>query len=500
MVGAKIFKAKIAALLGRAADSGSLQSANRRVRTLWLAVGGVVILLTPLALTFAGGGYVQFLGAHVVNTNTCCYYRWEPSSTVTASTWDHSWVEVTSSYSFSGWTGFWNSTAGSWVDVNHGAYDDIYLAGDAYGYPVITMLDGSYSLWFQSASDSSGFSWNSAELLLNNGGNTDFPSVAVNSSDDVAIAFDLPYSGYVEETVTWDSGTRKWTGPYYAASMPGRIVAVGSTFYFFGIDTSGNPYSSHLDKYTSTDNGHSWSGPVTLDTFTPPRPQSGVEFCRPQTSYCGYLDEPIWASAQGGGGPLGWVVAYPVAGANRANWVKFCALGISGCQTISYTADLFYPGITTSANGDLWLSMFTYTNSAPTLQQLAIYRTVSGSFLNAPAPTTINPTYWLYYDGSQGRCQGNPCFAAGEYVLPAMNSYTSATLPMIAYSSSRLTDLIQTFVQDPQSGAAPLPGLSVGPVIPFGSDSRVPIAAGQEGLHAWKPYRTGLSPNSLPQH
>ncbi len=372
---------------------------------------------------------------------------------------------------------------------------DLYLTHDAYGNPVLAMLDGSFNLWFQSAQDSEGFNWNSAELLLGNG-NGDFPSVAVNSSNDVVVTFDLPFSSYVEEAMVWDSGTRQWSGPYSVAPMMGRVAAAGSTFYFFGIDTSGNPYSSNLDMYTSTDNGHTWSGPLTLDTFTPPRPQSGVEFCRPQTSTCGYLDEPIWASAQGGGGPLGWVVAYPVAGSNGANWVKLCAQGINGCQTISYTADLFYPGITTSANGDLWLSLFTYTSGPPILQQVAVYRTVGGSFLNAPAPTTTNPTYWLYYANSSLRCQGYPCFAAGEYVLPGMNTYTSATLPMIAAPSSLLTDLLQTFVQDPQTGAAPLPGLTVGPVTPFGGDSRVPIAAGQEGLHAWKPYRTGLSLSS----
>lgn len=181
---------------------------------------------------------------------------------------------------------------------------DLYLTHDAYGNPVLAMLDGSFNLWFQSAQDSEGFNWNSAELLLGNG-NGDFPSVAVNSSNDVVVTFDLPFSSYVEEAVIWDSGTRQWSGPYSVAPMMGRVAAAGSTFYFFGIDTSGNPYSSNLDMYTSTDNGHTWSGPLTLDTFTPPRPQSGVEFCRPQTSTCGYLDEPIWASAQGGGGSAG---------------------------------------------------------------------------------------------------------------------------------------------------------------------------------------------------
>ena len=97
----------VAALVSSAADFGPRRSADRRVRTLWLAVFGAIVLLAPMALIFAGGGYVQFLSSHVVNTNAS-YYRWEPSSTVT-STWIHSWDEITSSYSFTGWTGFWDS-------------------------------------------------------------------------------------------------------------------------------------------------------------------------------------------------------------------------------------------------------------------------------------------------------------------------------------------------------------------------------------------------------
>ena len=56
---------------------------------------------------------------------------------------------------------------------------------------------------------------------------------------------------------------------------------------------------------------------------------------------------------------------------------------------------------------------------------------------------------------------------------PAQNGFTAATVPFILQSppNTRRTDLMQGFVQDPQGGLPTLPGLSFGPILPFGRDS-----------------------------
>lgn len=439
-----------------------------------------VIALSPLVV-LAGGGAVQILGTYVVNLNTCCFWRFEPSSAAT-STWLHSWMELPNSTSSVGWTAALNG--GSWVNLSHGNVQDLYLAPTPTGYADLTMLDLNYNLYFQGASSTSGTSWYSAVDLL---AGADFPSIAIAQNGNIAIGYDDVYGG-AHYTVTWNSA-QGWTGPYYVTNLlRGRITAVGSTFYLFSIDTS-NSQSYNLDMFSSTDGGQTWSGPTVLDTFTPPRLLSPKEYSG--HGYTGYIDYPMYVDAQGSSGSLGWVVAYSVWGLGE-NWIKFCAQGLSGCQTISYTADLIYPAITTSTNGDMWLSMFTYT-SAPSLQQLAIYRSSAGSFINAPIATSIDPTSWAFFSSSD-RCQFSPCFSAGEYIRPAMNIYTGATVPFINYSPTRSTDLIQNFIQDPASGLAPAQGLKIGPVVPFGSDSQSSLSAGETAPHAWRPYLSGVSP------
>ncbi len=65
-------------------------------------------------------------------------------------------------------------------------------------------------------------------------------------------------------------------------------------------------------------------------------------------------------------------------------------------------------------------------------------------------------------------------FCCRDYMRIAMNSFTSATLPFIRKSSWNQTDLMQTFVQDPETGLPPVPGLQIETLRPFGSDSTFP--------------------------
>jgi hypothetical protein len=109
------------------------------------------------------------------------------------------------------------------------------------------------------------------------------------------------------------------------------------------------------------------------------------------------------------------------------------------------------------------------------LQQIASYRTSTGSYLSRAIFCNIDPTSWFFVPANQAgssRCGNFNCYTAGDYMRSAENTSLSATLSFIAQSTVGGTnDLEQSFVKDPEVGAVPVPGLVFGPLVPFGSDS-----------------------------
>lgn len=164
-------------------------------------------------------------------------------------------------------------------------------------------------------------------------------------------------------------------------------------------------------------------------------------------------------------------------------------------MTISYSTDLFAQGVATSSQGDIWFEMLTYSgapNRTLPLVQIASYRQTNGTYISGQPQKNIDPTSWGFFV-STSRCDIVPCYSLGDYQRPAANGYAGATLPFIQ-QSSRQTDLMQDFVQDPQAGGLdPVAGLQFGPVQPFGSDSRYPGAVPPELLNQTPDTTTSIS-------
>jgi hypothetical protein len=102
---------------------------NRARVSLFLA-GGIALLVGTI-VALASNGAIQISGPWQVSQNTCCYWRFEPSSTPTSSTWVQSWMELPNTSSYTGWTGSWGSVNGvsQWTGlVNHGSIQDLFLA------------------------------------------------------------------------------------------------------------------------------------------------------------------------------------------------------------------------------------------------------------------------------------------------------------------------------------------------------------------------------------
>jgi hypothetical protein len=309
-------------------------------------------------------------------------------------------------------------------------------------------------------------------------------------------------------------GGGQWNGPYQITGSVneafGRVVASGNTFHYLYIDRS-SPPNFFIKHKQSTDGGVTWVDgvPAVVDgPYTMPQPTSPGTYCAdPPNCYAVgsiYYSPNIDVAAASG---LGWVVAYSAARSDdpTINNLKFCAETLGGCQTISFSNDLFLHGVTTSSSGDLWLSMHTYASDTSRdlpLRQIAIYRRADGTFLNGvvndPMTSDIDPTSWALFPVVQ-ICNNQRCFVAGDYMRIAMNTVSGATLPYINKSSSGdQTDLMQSFVQDPPTGVSPLAGLQIGPLRPYGSDSTFKgglsaqeIQRRSTGTHAWVYYLKG---------
>jgi hypothetical protein len=360
------------------------------------------------------------------------------------------------------------------------------------------MVDlSNFNLVFQTSTDVSGSNWNAPVVP---GVWADYPSLAVAQNGRLVMGFNqtdgINVYGFQSEVSTNGGGT--WSGPYTVTSGSntatfGRVVASGNTFYYIYADTSAQP--TYVLRCLQSGDGMSWSGctpNATLNTYTKPAAVSKYGFCvNPptcsQTPVIYYAPNIDASSAPG----LGWVVVYPVARVDNPtiNNIKFCAQNLGGCATITWGADLFLQGISTSGNGDLWISAHTYANGTGydlPLRLLAVYRRADGSYLSgflqgANGIPGIDPTSWFIFPPPP-KCDNHPCLFAGDYMRFGMNAYTAATLPFVQRDSSYRTGLMQNFVQDPATGLPPVNGLQIGPVEPFGSISTSSIPLSQAEL------------------
>jgi len=143
-----------------------------------------------------------------------------------------------------------------------------------------------------------------------------------------------------------------------------------------------------------------------------------------------------------------------------------------------HTTDLFSAGITTSSRGDWYLAYQTFQGGdrVPPLKQGVVYRTAGAtpSYIGATIQQNIDPGQWLYFNSALPRCAASPCYTAGDFFRPTMNTYTSAAIPRLQQpldpvNHPDLNDVVQAFVQDPPSRTLPqfLPN-----IVPFeaGSD------------------------------
>jgi hypothetical protein len=437
-------------------------------------------------VAIAGGGFVQLISNNQVSA-TYMDHRWEPSSSDSGN-WVTSWNDLGGLSNIRGLTSAWTGTI--WASqIEHQApgglpIGDLNLGWDPQRWRhVLAMIDlGALpSVWYKYSLGSTGAVWSSTAIQAmpsfpGSGIWWDFPSIAINGNGRIVISasaiWDHPNNpcpdanfGYYS-VVSTDGGTT-WNGPYQVVSCGGgisRLVASGSGFHAFILDRT-NPSSYTLWRHYSADG-------ITWTQVNPPIAQYGMPLatspgkysnscpnpnqpCNCSGTNCGpiaYASEPDVAGSSSG---LGWVIAFPVNGFGM-NWINV-ATELGGGVTISHTTDLFLHGISTSPTGDWWLNYETYTgapNRFLRLFQGVVYRTYSSSYLGATIVPNIDPKSWFFFQSPGFRCRNIPCFAAGDYMHPASNPYTGASIPVITQSSYQ-TDLRQSFVQDPAEPNVP---------------------------------------------
>jgi hypothetical protein len=464
------------------------------------------VLLASLAvIAIAGSGVITITSVNKVSPDTADY-RFEPSS-VDDGNWVTSWHDMgdPSAPNPRGFTSAWSSSSLKWLQPielrtpQSLPTGDLYLARDSFRNRFIAVmidLSTAPSVWYTYSVDSLGTSWHTPliQALASNfstGLAWDRPSVAVNGSGRIVIAaskiVNSGTAGYWSAAST--DGGSTWLGPYVVVPSGGassRVVASNSGYHAFVVDRS-NPLSYVLNRHQSSD-GVNWtltSPPVS--TYAPPLEKSPDRYsnsCPNPNQPCttcsgngcgalGYGSEPDAVASS----TLGWVVAFPVniSGTNAIN----VSTELGGGVNINYTTDLFMHGITTSATGDWWLSYETYSgapNRYLPLNQGVVYRqpgspasyvgativSVSGTDPNSG----IDPKSWFFYASNTPHCGNVPCFSAGDYMRPASNIYSAASIPVVLKSTTTKTALKQTFVQDPQ-GTTQVPPQFLPVIEPF---------------------------------
>lgn len=365
----------------------------------------------------------------------------------------------------------------------------------------LTMVElNPCTLVFRTSTDALGSNWNAPVMP---GVCADYPSLAVAQNGALVIGYNQTDSVSVLgfQSVVSTNGGGTWSGPFQITSglhtAFGRVVASGNTFYYIYADTTSQ--SATVLRCAQSADGMNWFGctpnPI-LDSYTPPAniSPSNHQFCLDpptcsQNAVIYYGAPNVDVSAASG---LGWVVAYPAARTDNPtiNNLKFCAQSLGGCTTITWGADLFLHGVTTSSNGDMWISALTHANNTGydlPLRLLAVYRKSDGSYLSgflqgANGIQGIDPTSWFVFPAPP-KCSSVNCLFAGDYMRLGMNTFQGgATLPFVQRDSVFQTDLMQNFIQDPASGIPPVGGLQIGPMRPFGSISTSSIPLSEADL------------------
>ena len=476
-----------------------------------VAIGFGLALATALLL--ASGGAVSLISSNQVNSAAGRnQYHVDSSSSLSSpagggSSWLTSWSEFPTlgqpgaGLPDNGWTSAWNGTAWTTAishNISGRAAGNLFVTTDPntgrYILVGLDLIGGTVSLQllFQTSTDYTGQFWNPPTLPLA-GTSADFPSVAVAPNGLIGIGFNTVNSSGAPNgfaTIFSPDGGATWSStPVFVDGSGtgvnfGRIVAVGNTFYAFLPGTDPNSPISPATLRVYQWSGSSWFLSQNLMTYTAPSTNSpsGTLYCNsyagsPNNGQCGVIGYGPFIDAAATS--AGWAVLcpYSLTGSPTVNNYIFCTQ-TAGCSTMNYSLDLFMGGITTSSNGDLWISALTYSSNSPPsprVEQIAAYGTSGFSFVTGVPVGGIDPTTWAFFPSltlGSNHCQAiglYNCFSAGDYIHPAMNKFTGASLPFIASPSNVFTELLQNFVQDPEAGLTPVSGLTFRKV-PIGSN------------------------------
>jgi len=282
----------------------------------------------------------------------------------------------------------------------------------------------------------------------------DYPSIGVDGSGRIiigAVSFitcgqtTCP-NGYYS-VVSTDS--TNFSAPSFIAKPAGgagaqsRVVATNNVFQAFVPTLNTDNVPTQVNRWQSS-NGTSWTGPNLLANFTAPAAHPPVGAT--QIYYAPLL------TAQGYTNGL-WTVAFQInnGGFNNA----YLCTSDRGCGLVNAAGtDQFLVGTSVSGDSAYWVSYYVYTSAPRTLplKTQAFYFPHGQSGIGATTNTGIDPTKWL---PTNTRCfvsgQSENCYAAGDFHTVGSNPFASATTPFVKQSTTHLTDLFQSFTQNPPS-------------------------------------------------
>jgi hypothetical protein len=292
----------------------------------------------------------------------------------------------------------------------------------------------------------------------------------VNSAGTIvvgAVSFAMGSStanGYFSAYST-DGGSTWHQGPFPLPSMPSgggaqsRLVATNTHFEAFVPTLNNISLPTNVSRYESSD-GINWTGPIFLiNPFGAPVNNSPGSYC-PPSGPCGRIFYAPLLDAKGYTNGL-WTVGFQ---ANNGGWNNMIACGSNltpTCRFVNAAADdEFLTGVSVSGDGGYWFSYLTYsslnTRQLPLIVQS--FFILSGKpEIGATTYSTVMPTSWWLslHAGMAPRCMTLDCFAAGDFNGIASNPAAGASTPFVQIASptTRIDDLFQLFIQDPQGSS-----------------------------------------------
>jgi hypothetical protein len=439
------------------------------------AVIGSTLFLIAAIVLLASSGVINVLSRNQVSHENVTGYRWEPSTAVGSTAWASSWTTYANvqgqvaSY-VTAWNGSsWNSPS-QLTPPNNQPVGDLNLAWDVSRQRfVFATLDAVENVWYGYSTDSTGTNW----VFGNPDGNGnpqplfragDYPSIGVDSGGRIIVGnvnFICAPNTCLDTAVSTDGTHFTSTGRVFSLPNGGgdsRVIAAGSTFHAFTFTFDSMNRPTAVYRYDSTD-GVNWGGANLLMGIPAPTP-----FQTPAGS-----NLPIYYA----------VTELSAAGYSDGRWIVGWQANINGWNNVQvYTSDRgagsvnqgaddqFLAGVSASADG-YWVTYHSYPNIGSRslfgsdgsfgLITQAIYFPTNGSPVGATTNTGVNPTTWTVAGGqfTPARCT-QTCYAEGDFNTPSSNGFAKSNMTFVGASGSRLTDLFNSFQQDPP-GVANVP-------------------------------------------